>query len=210
VAADGPISGFVGLVLLPDEETIGAARRVARAVLAEGAESALGDDSLPHVTLTQCALREAPRPRILDLALRLNGRLRGLRIPLGPLLVFGGGFVFWCVEPDSPERATLQAAHEDALALADGVLDPAANAAVVEATGRLTGDDPVLVANARRHGYAFVGDRYLPHVTLGFDSRLATMATALEPRAHPHAMRVERVALARLARYGVAESVISL
>ena len=66
------------------------------------------------------------------------------------------------------------------------------------------------MANARRHGYAFVRERYLPHVTLGFDSRLATTGTALEARTHSHTLRVDRVALARLGRYGVVESIISL
>lgn len=210
MAAEAPISGFVGLVLVPDEDTIAAARRLARAVLSEDAESVLDAGALPHLTLTQCALREAARPPIVDLVRRLDGRLRDVRIPLRSLIVFGGGFVFWCVEPDSPERARLQAAHHEALALGDGLLDPVANGAVVEATARLTGGDPVLVANARRHGYAFVRERYLPHVTLGFDSRLATTGTALEARTHSHTLRVDRVALARLGRYGVVESIISL
>ncbi len=105
-------------------------------------------------------------------------------------------------------RSRLQAAHQDALALADGALDPVANAAIVEATGKLTGDDPALVDNARRYGYAFVGERYLPHVTLGYDARLAAGATLAEP-ARAHEMRVERVALARLGRYGVVQSLIS-
>ncbi len=40
--------------------------------------------------------------------------------------------------------------REDVLARADGVVDPAANAVVIETTAQLTGDDPVLAANARR------------------------------------------------------------
>ena len=206
---DDLISGFVGLVLVPDAETMAVARRLAGAVVPAGAESALGTDALPHLTLTQCPLREAPRARIVELIRRLDTGLGGARIALGPLVVFGGGFMFWCVEPGSPARARLQAAHEDALALSDCGLDPTANAAVVEATARLTAGDPVLAANARRYGYAFVGDRYLPHVTLGFDSRLAAGATLAE-RAHPHAMSVARVALARLGRYGVVQSLITL
>jgi len=208
VADDGGVSGFVGLVLVPDAATIAAAYRLARSVIADGAESMLVRGSLPHVTLTQCALRDAPRSRLIALIDRLEERLSTARIPLGPLTVFGGGFVFWCVEPGSPARGVLQAAHQDALALAAGLLDPAANAAIVEGTAKLTGDDPVLVALARRYGYAFVGERYLPHVTLGYDSRLAAGATLAEP-ARVHEMRVERVALARLGRYGVVQSLIS-
>ena len=202
------ISGFVGLVLVPDAATIAAAYRLAPSVIAEGAESRLEAGALPHVTLTQCALRDAPRSGAIALIERLEERVRGVRLPLGPLTVFGGGFVFWCVEPGSAARGVLQAAHQDALALADGALDPVANAAIVEATGKLTGDDPALVDNARRYGYAFVGERYLPHVTLGYDARLAAGATLAEP-ARAHEMRVERVALARLGRYGVVQSLIS-
>jgi len=206
--ADDAVSGFVGLVLVPDAATIAAAYRLAGGVVAHGAESVLAGGSLPHVTLTQCALREAPRSRLVGLIARLEDRVRAMRVPLGPLVVFGGGFVFWFVAPDSPARGLLQAVHQDALALADSALDPVANAAIVEATAKLTGNDPALVENARRYGYAFVGDKYLPHITLGYDSRLAAGGTLTEP-VHAHEMRVERVALARLGRYGVVQSLIS-
>jgi hypothetical protein len=103
--------------------------------------------------LTQCPLRDAPPSRIAGLIDRLDARLHDVAIPLGTLVVFGGGFVFWCVEPRSAARARLQLAHEAALTLADGLLDLEANAAVVAATARLTGDDPVLVERARRHGW---------------------------------------------------------
>ena len=205
---DDVVSGFVGLVLVPDAATIAAASRVAEHVVAADAESRLGGGALPHVTLTQCALREAPGSRLIGLIDRLEERVRVMRIPLGPLVVFGGGFVFWCVEPGGPARGALQAAHQEALALADGVLDPVANAAIIEATAKLTANDPALLAHARRYGYAFVGERYLPHITLGYDSRLAAGGALAEP-VHAHEMRVERVALARLGRYGVVQSLIS-
>jgi hypothetical protein len=64
-----------------------------------------------------------------------------------------------------------------------------------------------LVDNARRYGYAFVGDRYLPHITLGFDAKTVQ---AFEPRDHPHVMTVERVVLARLGRLGRIEQVVAL
>jgi hypothetical protein len=209
---DGPISGFVGLVLVPDGATIAAAYELAQAALPAGAESALGPGALPHVTLTQCALRDAPRTRIAGIIERLDTRLRGRSIPLGVVIPTGGGFVFWCVDETAPERQLLQQAHEDALGLADGFLDPVANAAVVEGTMRLTGNDPVLVRHAHAHGYAFVGDRFMPHVTLGFDPRLAVEARggpALAILERRHLMHVERVALARLGRYGRVGALVS-
>jgi hypothetical protein len=207
--ADDAISGFVGLVLVPDEATMATARRLAAAVVPTGAESVLAGAAIPHLTLAQCALRGASRARIAGLIRRLEAGLRDPGLPLDALIVFGGGFVFWCVDAESPARAALQAAHEEALTLADGGLDEEANAAVVAATARLTAGDPVLVGHARRYGYAFARERYLPHVTLGFDSRLAA-GGALTEHAHPHTMRVARVALARLGGYGVAGSLISL
>jgi hypothetical protein len=211
--ADEPISGFVGIVLVPDAATIGVAYELAQVALPAGAESALAPGALPHVTLMQCALREAPRARVAGFIERLEPRLRGLAIPLGVVVPTGGGFVFWCVDETSPERPLLQQAHEDALGLPDGFLDPVANAAVVEGTIRLTGNDPVLVGHARAHGYAFARDRFLPHVTLGFDPRLAVAgrggpAPALVERRH--LMRVERVALARLGPYGGVEDLVPL
>jgi hypothetical protein len=157
------------------------------------------------VTLTQCALRDASRASIAALLADLDARLAGRTIPLSRVVPFTGGFVFWCVDDAAPERTLLQTAHERALTLADDVLDVTANEAVVAGTARATGNDPDLVANARRHGYAFVRDRYLPHITLGF---APAAAAALAPRDHLHRMRVERVVLARLGRLGRVDEVL--
>jgi hypothetical protein len=204
VPAEERVSGFVGLVLLPDPATILEASALAAALLPPDAPQRLGPGLLPHVTLTQCAVRDAPRARVRALAARLDERLAGQALPLGRVAPFPGGFLFWCVDAGSPARQLIQAAHEEALALADGALDPAANAAVVDGTARATGGDAQLVANARRHGYAFVRDRYLPHITLGFDPRSAV----LERR--DHLMTVERVLLVRLGRLGSVEAVLAL
>lgn len=170
-------------------------------------EQVVGPGSLPHVTLTQCALRDAPREWIAQFIARLEADLRGLRVPLGAVTTFGAGFLFWCAESDGPERCALQAAHEHAVTLADGLLDPEVNAAVVEATRKAFDDDRVLVDNARRYGYALIRERYLPHITLGFDPRLAGGAERAE---RAHTMRVDRVVLARLGRHGRVEAVVAL
>jgi len=199
------LSGFVGLVLEPDAATIDAAYALAAAVLPTDAEQILAPGALPRVTLTQCALRDASRASIAALLADLDARLAGRTIPLSRVVPFTGGFVFWCVDDAAPERTLLQTAHERALTLADDVLDVTANEAVVAGTARATGNDPDLVANARRHGYAFVRDRYLPHITLGF---APAAAAALAPRDHLHRMRVERVVLARLGRLGLVDEVL--
>ena len=108
---------------------------------------------------------------------------------------------------ESPARQLLQIAHEDALSLADGVLDRVANAGVVEVTARATGDDAALVENARRYGYAFARERYLPHITLGFDPRRASIDPPGEAR---RMMTVERVLLVRLGRLGSVEAAIAV
>ena len=204
---DERVTGFVGLVVQPDAETIRTAYALAAATVRDDAEMRLGPGQLPHVTLTQCVLRDAPRARIGDFTARLTRQLAGARIPLTTITTFPGGFLFWCVDAGSAERKLLQTAHEDALPLADGFLDPVGNAAVVEGTRRLTNDDPQLVANARTFGYAFVRDRYLPHVTLGFDPRLAAGAPPADGTARPHVMIVERVVLARFGRHGRVEEI---
>ena len=201
------ISGFVGIVLEPDAATIGTAYELAAALLPPDAEQVLASGALPHMTLTQGALRAAPAARVKTLVAALNARLTGLAIPLGRVVPFTGGFLFWCVDDATPARGVLQSAHEQALTLADAGLDEVANGAVVTGTARATGDDPVLVANARRHGYAFVKDRYLPHITLGFAPRAAA---SLALRAHAHVMTVERVVAVRLGRLGRVEDVLSL
>lgn len=206
VAADARVTGFVALVLQPDVATIRAAYAEAAAALPRTAEQALGHGSLPHLTLTQCMVRGAPRARFAEYVARLDGLLRGLEVPLRRIARFGAGFLFWHVDGDSPARAILQAAHEDAIAVGEGLLDAVANAAIVEGTKKVTNDDPVLVAYARRYGYAFVRERYLPHVTLGFDATVA----ALPPRERTHTMTVTRVLLARLGPLGRVETVLAL
>ena len=202
---DAPISGFVGLVVEPDAATIRAAYELAAELLPPAAEQRLTHGDLPHVTLTQCALRDVPRARVKALIARLDQRLAGTRLRLDHVVSFPGGFVFWTVDPDSTERRQLQAAHEEALTLADGALDPTINARVVEATARATGDDEALVGNARRYGYAFVNERYLPHITLGFAPN-----APFAPQRRAHVMTVARVVLAKLGRLGRVEDVYTL
>jgi hypothetical protein len=209
VPAEATISGFVAIVVQPDAVTIRAAYEHAAASMPQAAEQTLAPGALPHITLTQCPVRDAPRARMVGYVTRLDAALRGTRIPLRTVIPFGGGFLFWCVEETSPARALLQLAHEDALTLGDGVLDPIVNARVVEGTKKGTNDDPVLVGHAQRYGYAFVRDRYLPHITLGFDPRVrAGSPSPLEPRAH--VMRAERVVLARMGALGRVEHVLTL
>ena len=200
-----PISGFVGLVIEPDGATIRMAYELAAALLPPDAEQRLAPGDLPHVTLTQCGLRDVPRARVTSLIARLEQRVKGTRLPLEPVVPFPGGFVFWTVDPDSPERQQLQAAHEEALTLAEGALDPTTNARIVEGTARATGHDAQLVANAQRYGYAFVNERYLPHITLGF-----APGASFVPQRHAHVMTVERVVLARLGRLGRVEEVYAV
>ena len=208
IAAPPLITGFVGLVIEPDAGTIRKAYELASRVMPVDAPMVLGPGLLPHVTLTQCALRETPRERLAAFAARLGATLRDRRIPLTAVSAVAGGFVFWCVDPASAERALLQRVHEDALPVADGFLDPVANAAVVEGTARLTNDDRQLVENARRFGYAFIRDRYLPHITLGFDPRLAP--PSVPDRHEPHAMIATRVALVRFGPHGRATQILAL
>jgi 2'-5' RNA ligase len=205
VSADAPISGFVGLVIEPDAATIRAAYELAAALLPPDAEQVLTHGDLPHVTLTQCALRDVPRAQVASLIARLDQRLKGTRLPLERVVPFPGGFVFWTIAPDSPERPRLQAAHEEALTLAESGLDPTTNARIVEGTARATGGDAQLVANAQRYGYAFVNERYLPHITLGF-----APGASFVPQRHAHVMTVERVVLARLGRLGRVEEVYAV
>jgi hypothetical protein len=207
------LSGFIGLVVEPDAATIQAACELAATLLPADAEQRLGSGSLPHLTLTQCAVHQLPRARIAAFADRLTQRLAGRGVPLGPVIALGGGFLFWCVAAEAPERSLLQQAHEEAITLSQGFLDPVANGAVVEATRRLTGDDATLVANVRDCGYAFVRDRYLPHVTLGFDPRLSVSAggaPGFQSQEHRHTLRSEQVVAVQFGAYGRVEWVLTI
>ena len=199
------ITGFVALVIQPDAATIRKAYELARSLMPTASQQTLAPGSLPHVTLTQCAVRDAPRERFAEFVNRLEAQLRGLTIPLSAVENYGAGFLFWHAAPASPGRTMLQRAHEHATTVADGLLDPVANAAVVEATATAFNNDQALVENARRYGYALIRECYQPHITLGFDPRVAAVRTE-----HPHSMTVERVVLARLGGLGRIERVLSL
>ena len=205
VLAPETVSGFIALVIEPDRATIVHAYELARRLMPPDAELVLAPGSLPHVTLTQGPARGVPRSRLAGFVARLESELDGLQLPLRSIAVVPGGFLFWCVDEASPERRALQRAHESVIPVADGLLDPVANAAVVDGTRRLTGNDPVLVANAVRYGYAFVRDAYRPHITLGFDPRLATGGSLRDYRDHRHSMAVARVSVVGLGRYGQVE-----
>lgn len=208
---DERITGFVALVIQPDPTTILKAYDLAQTLMPAAAEQVTAPGSLPHLTLTQCALRDAPRARIREFVAQLEDTLRGTAIPLSAVVTFGAGFLFWCAEAEGPGRRALQAAHECAVTLADGLLDPVANEAVVEATARAFADEPELVANARRYGYALIRERYLPHITLGFDPRLGGGRPAGSSMTSlPHTMTMDRIVLARLGRYGRIEATFSV
>ena len=213
VPAEKRITDFVGLVIQPDATTIRQSYELAASLMPQTPELAVAPGLLPHMTLTQCALRDAPRARLAAFVEHLEAQLHGRSMPLSTVIAFGAGFAFWCTDHTFPERSSLQRAHEYAITLADGLLDPVANAAVVEQTSRLTNHDPVLVGNARTCGFSMVRDRYLPHITLGFDPRLAVNRKAgplFEPQNHLHAMQVDRVVLAKLGSHGRVEYVFSL
>ena len=210
IASEALITDFVALVIEPDAATIQKSYDLAAELMPHGAETVLAPGLLPHITLTQCAVREAARHRVAELIERLAAELRGRAIPLSPIRTFGGGFLFWCVDEESPARRQLQRLHEAAITLSDGLLDPVANAAVVDGTIRLTSNDPVLVANARAHGYAFIRDAYLPHITLGFDPRLIADGSRFERQTRAHSMTIERVVLAKMGPYGQVEAVYSV
>lgn len=210
-STDERITGFVALVIQPDPPTILKAYDLAQTLMPAAAEQVTAPGSLPHLTLTQCTLRDAPRGRVREFVARLDDTLRGTAIPLGAVVTFGAGFLFWCAEAEGPGRRALQAAHEYAVTLAEGLLDPVANEAVVEATARAFADEPELVANARRYGYALIRERYLPHITLGFDPRLGGgRAAGSSMSSVPHTMTMDRIVLARLGRYGRIEATFSV
>ena len=60
------ITGFVALVIQPNSPTILKAYDLAQTLMPAAAEQVTAPGSLPHLTLTQCALRDAPRARIRE------------------------------------------------------------------------------------------------------------------------------------------------
>jgi hypothetical protein len=75
------ISDFLGIVARPDAATIHTCCELAAALLPRSPEMVVAPASLPHLTLTQCALRDAPGERLAEFVSRLDEQLRGVTIP---------------------------------------------------------------------------------------------------------------------------------
>jgi hypothetical protein len=80
------ITGFVALAIKPDAATIRTSQDLAVSLLPAAAEPVIGPGSWPHVTLMQCAVREAPRARVREFIARLEEVLRGQSIPLSAIV----------------------------------------------------------------------------------------------------------------------------
>ena len=98
----GAVSGFVGIVLQPDAATIAKAYELAAALLPPDAEQALAPGALPHVTLTQCALRDAARATVKALVAALDDQLVGRTIRLAEVVPSPAAFCSGASTPEAP------------------------------------------------------------------------------------------------------------
>lgn len=165
------LSGPLGLVIIPDQQTIDRAFKLAAEILPPGSEYILHPGSLPHLTLYHGKLRDVPVEEIALIVHDLRQSLVGHNFHLGKIVGFGGKFVFWNVNQDQAlDSKVLSSAHEKALSLAR-FLD---RASVPKATSEegLSLSDAEL-ENVRLFGHPFVRQLYTPHITLGFHRGVA-------------------------------------
>ena len=198
------LSGALGIVVVPDQETVQRSYVLAAEILPRGSEYVLAPGSLPHLTLYHGKLRDVPMREALQMVSELRGILVGQRFSLGPIVAYGGNFVFWNVAQDSDTKL-LKEAHSRALSVAQ-FLDRTLESKATSEEG-LVLSQPEL-ENVRQYGHPLVRQLYAPHITLGFHRGIArSLAPGLHNRAE---FSVASVDMARIGFPGQVESLVDL
>ena len=175
---------WLGMALVPRADYIDAAialqRRVGAGACLEPALSA--DGNLPHVTVYQGPLHDSVDLEKILVSLKAElGLASAISAAATEILYLPTGWIFLEVE----RAAVLEKLQVAALAAIEGGIDRAA----IENSTEAAGYAGAHLENFRRYGYRFVGEAFLPHITLGRldgDSgeemaALASSPVALEP-----------------------------
>ena len=189
------LRGRLGIIIVPDKGTTRMATKLALELTAGGAEFLV---RTPHLALYHATFNAVPVNVLADIISELDV-LRNQVFRLEQVTVYGRKFLFWNVKNDK----RLQLAHEKALKIARYVDRDTRPLATDE--GLVLGNKER--SNLRRYGYPLVGEAYLPHVTLAYNSTgFSFDKEVIAAVGWP--LTVVSVTLARIGRYGnIAETV---
>ncbi len=197
------LSGALGLVIIPDHETIERAYALAEKIMPKGAQYVLGPGSLPHITLYHGKLADAPGLVASETLNELRTELIGRKFTLKELVAFGGNLIFWNVDRSSHDCEVLQASHAKALNLAQ-YLDRTTVAKANSEEGLSLKEAEL--ENIKLFGHPLVGSLYMPHITIGFHHGLADHLAS--NREFKWSMKVASVELVKVGHLGRVEEIL--
>ncbi len=198
------LSGALGIVIVPDQETVKSAYVLAQEILPTGSEYVLGPGSIPHLTLYHGKLQGLGALTALEVVSDIRKILLGQQFTLGSIVSFGGNFVFWNVDYYSG-MGRLRDAHDRSLSIAQ-FLDRTTEA-------KATSEEALTLSsaeteNVKQYGHPLVRDLYAPHITLGFHRGIAqSLGSDLRKE---FKFVVSSVDLARIGYPGRVESLVDL
>ena len=198
------LEGALGLVIIPDQGTIDRAYQLAKELLPNDAEYLLDPRSLPHITLYHSSLVRVPRQEVSRIADELSRSLVGQIVNLGPVVSFGGNFIFWNIDPLQSDMSFLREAHQSALRLAQ-YLDRLAPTRAKEERLQLSAAEQ---RNVELFGHPLVNELYTPHITLGFNPGIGKYFQ--QSRTVSWQLRVASVQFVRIGHPGRVVQVLSL
>lgn len=149
---------------------------------------------LPHLSLYSARYPLRNQGRVEEAIRNIAGTLNGVDVKLEGYSEFLG-FVFF----DAVKDEGIQGLHDRVFS----ALNDLREGQVSDVSRSLRGLSPRLRANIRRGGYIFIGEDYIPHVTLGYlqDRELARRAIETLPN-EPIQFSPGAIAIAPFAPYG--------
>lgn len=204
VSHEPVLSGALGIVIIPDQETVERAYALAAEIFPSESEFILGAHSIPHVTLYHGKLQGAPACDVFHVLSSIRELLVGKQFSLGSIVAFGGNFVFWNIE-QNVNKTSLDLAHREALSMAT-FLDRTAEAKATSEEALVLSEEEL--ENVKHYGHPLAGRLYTPHITLGFHRGIARhLKSGLRRESE---LSVAAVELARIGYPGRVESIVDL
>ena len=216
MGTSGTLSGFLGVVILPDKRLMDAAARLTKNEVDHRVAYRVRPRGV-HITLYQARdFKELPIEIAVKLVKKLNESLVSNRA--GELLLYfldirpcvdNDQFLLWNVDR-TKENQRLVAAHGMSLALSAWVEPQLVNEARLKSRVTAMPDkrkwrERKLYANARVFGSTHVGEDYQPHITL---AAKAEGFGEFKPRQEAQLGSAARVALARIGEWGKIDEIL--
>ena len=188
-------SGSYGFVIKPDSKTQEKAQAIA-IKLAPGAEF---QTTIPHITLYHGRIEHLPLRVVKEILAELKEH-RGESLTLDSFEVYGGNFLFWDVKMTD----ILPPMHKKALSIS-AYLEKDGIAMAHDEGLKMTSKE---LDNIMRYGHPLVLERYVPHITLAYDSHGLTLSPQLP--LSPWRIEIDDVIFAEMGKYGAVARIVDI